>query len=379
MPTSGFPTNSEHDFVVGKDDFSHLTINQSASQGSFYYFFNTDRNRLVKQFVLADRPTVRYVCDVTLIKKGERFTPRLVFVIRDKRLKTTTQVNAEDKGVRARVSLEECHEQFWQLINFLESFKDVDVPRASGLALVSHEDEAIVAALKKREPNSIREIVKSILASGSVTLSQHDVNQLLKRHEVLDEFRRALDEHPAEEAYWQDFFERNKWIFGYGLDYRILRQETSQPYYGGKDLYNRGGQRGDYLTHGGGDIMFTVLVEIKTPATPLLRGGKEIRSGAWSLSSELADAISQLQANVDQWERDSRALQNIDALEAKDVYTVKPKGIIVIGRLKELAQTRTKRETFQRFRNSLHAIDILTFDELYDRARFIVEHSDIAQ
>jgi hypothetical protein len=57
------------------------------------------------------------------------------------------------------------------------------------------------------------------------------------------------------------------------------------------------------------------------------------------------------------------------------IFTVKPKGIIVIGSLSDL-DTRSKRETFQRFRKSIHGVDILTFDELYQRARFIVDHKE---
>ena len=32
---------------------------------------------------------------------------------------------------------------------------------------------------------------------------------------------------------WQDFFEENTWIFGYGLRYQILRVIQAQPNYGG--------------------------------------------------------------------------------------------------------------------------------------------------
>ena len=123
-------------------------------------------------------------------------------------------------------------------------------------------------------------------------------------------------------------------------------------------------------------MSFTVLVEIKTPVTRLLQGTEEIRNGAWSLSKDLADALSQIEANIDMWEKDgSRQVDNRDRLENENIFTVKPKGIIVIGSLTEL-DTRSKRETFQRFRKSIHGIDILTFDELYERARFIVEHKD---
>jgi len=65
----------------------------------------------------------------------------------------------------------------------------------------------------------------------------------------------------------------------------------------------------------------------------------------------------------------------MDRLETQGIYTVEPKGIIVIGLLREL-DTRSKRTTFQNFRRAVHGIEIITFDELHARARFIVEKSE---
>jgi hypothetical protein len=99
----------------------------------------------------------------------------------------------------------------------------------------------------------------------------------------------------------------HKWIFGYGLNYQMLKQEQTQPHYGGTRVDGTGGQRGDYLASTMGDINFTVLVEIKTPATPLLQGKEEIRNGAWSLSKGLTDALSQIEANIDTWNKHGSA------------------------------------------------------------------------
>jgi hypothetical protein len=55
---------------------------------------------------------------------------------------------------------------------------------------------------------------------------------------------------------------------------------------------------------------------------------------------------------------------------------VQPKGIVVVGSLSEVKDDRNKRETFQRFRKSIHGIDIITFDELLERAKFIVRNRD---
>ena len=87
---------------------------------------------------------------------------------------------------------------------------------------------------------------------------------------------------------------------------------------------------------------------------------------------DLTDALSQIHASIEEWTlRGSSHPANIERL--KGIYTVKPKGIIVVGSLAQVDGDRTKRETFELFRKSIHGVDIITFDELFERARFIVE------
>jgi hypothetical protein len=84
-----------------------------------------------------------------------------------------------------------------------------------------------------------------------------------------------------------------------------------------------------------------------------------------------------MSANISTWnKRGSEQPENRDRLETKGVYTVEPKGIVVIGSLSEVEKERSKRETVQRFRTAIHGIDIITFDELYSRAKFIAEQKD---
>lgn len=74
-----------------------------------------------------------------------------------------------------------------------------------------------------------------------------------------------LQDNTLAENNWQDFFEENTWIFGYGLRYQILRVIQPQPNYGGVAVDGRGGQRGDFLTATEAETRFTCLVEIKKP------------------------------------------------------------------------------------------------------------------
>jgi len=270
----GWSEKSE-DFVIGKNNFSDLQINSTPAIEQFYYFFNQKGRNLIKQFILNEGKQVDYICRVTLIKKNDKFTPRLSFSVRDKIKKITEESEIKPTNIKANVSLDGCYDNFWKLISFLQSIREIEIPQDS-FSLISQGEVEIVTALRGRDTSSIVNIIKQLSNTEGVKLSQEDVNQLLKRREKLEKFKTGLDNKISDESKWQSFFEKNKWIFGYGLDYHILRQEQAQPHYGGDRVDGQGGQRGDYLTSTMGDLSFTVLVEIKTPVAPLLQGTKEI-------------------------------------------------------------------------------------------------------
>lgn len=80
----------------------------------------------------------------------------------------------------------------------------------------------------------------------------------------LKEFEESIKDDSKDEGYWQSFFTKNDWIFGYGLNYQFLSIESDQPNYGGEKYTGKGKQKGDYLTTTNTEnIKFTVLVEIK--------------------------------------------------------------------------------------------------------------------
>lgn len=188
------------------------------------------------------------------------------------------------------------------------------------------------------------------------------------RMKVLDQFKVLLENETLEKD-WQDFFEDNTWIFGYGLRYQILRVVQTQPNYGGTTVTGSGGQRGDFLTCTEAEVKFTCLVEIKKPNTTLLQTS-EYRNGAWGVSADLSGAVSQVQINCAMWENEgSRTDANRDIMS--EVNTVSPKGIVIIGNTSQL-DDRNKRNSFERFRAGMNNPEVITFDELYNRAVFIV-------
>ena len=117
-----------------------------------------------------------------------------------------------------------------------------------------------------------------------------------------------------------------------------------------------------------------MLVEIKRPATQLL-GTRSYRNGACELGAELTGGVSQIQANCSKWEKEgSQTEENREALSYRSTFTIQPKGILVIGHTEQLNQI-SKRNTFELFRRNTVNPEILTFDELYERAKFIVAHT----
>jgi Domain of unknown function (DUF4263) len=158
----------------------------------------------------------------------------------------------------------------------------------------------------------------------------------MERNKALETFRLSL-EQTREENWWQDFFERNTWIFGYGLKYQILKSIQSQPRYGGTNLAGKGTEKGDFLVRTEADVKFTVLVEIKRPDSPI-SGSESYRNGAWQLGEDLTGGVSQLQANCRRWEMEgAQAEQNREVLQQKKIYTVHPNGILVIGATSQLS------------------------------------------
>uniref|UniRef100_UPI0013ECC5F3 Shedu immune nuclease family protein n=1 Tax=Paludisphaera soli TaxID=2712865 RepID=UPI0013ECC5F3 len=197
---------------------------------------------------------------------------------------------------------------------------------------------------------------------------------LTKLHEIreaaVNEFFEKM-ESDWQEADWQAFFKRNTWIFGYSLDYRFVSSVVDQPYYGGKQVTGRDGQRGDFLAASEADHRFTVLVEIKRPDS-LLVDDELYRNKVHRLGDDLVGGVAQLQSSCRTWEVEgSRTDDNRERMREFACHTLQPKGILIIGCTTQL-DDQAKRSTFELFRRNLQNPEIITFDELHERARHLL-------
>jgi hypothetical protein len=253
------------------------------------------------------------------------------------------------------------------------------VSRADKIIQVSNDRKLFIERLLAE--NFGEEVWKELISSDPDLATKLSLARVQAgRSKSLEIFKQNLESNNSDEAFWQKFFSDNDWIFGYGLNYQFIDLITEQPNYGGTNYTGKGGQKGDFLANTSADSKFTVLVEIKTPTTHLLSykndKHKEIRNDVWLLSGELLGAVSQIQVNSITWNRKSQDKENAKFLEQKKIFTVEPKGILVIGNTFEFQNHESKLCCFEIFRRNLHNPEILTFDELYERAKFIVKNQD---
>jgi hypothetical protein len=218
------------------------------------------------------------------------------------------------------------------------------------------------------------ERLKFIEAVKNQNLSKEDLDIISGRKDGLFEFEQRLSENSEwTEPQWQDFFERNTWIFGYGLDYRFLKILQREAHISRTDLDGRNDVIGDFLT---ACSNFTVLIELKKPNTNLFTQTQN-RADSWKLSTALVDAVSQILAQKANWTIQAESENFNSAGELITQKTYDPKTILIIGHTNQFTgrdkTSQIKKKTFELFRRNLRNIDIITYDELLDRAKFIVK------
>ncbi|WJY22891.1 DUF4263 domain-containing protein [Fontisubflavum oceani] len=240
--------------------------------------------------------------------------------------------------------------------------------------------KAIIDAVDRGIVERIRGMTETqrdaVLLALKDSLTAEDINTLLGRRQGLDEFQSHINASDWGEADWQDFFDREQWVFGYGLDYRILRQFDREMVVGSSGTDNKNKPIVDFL---GTFTDYTVLVEIKRPDTKIFRPSRGGRAGTWDFSPEFTSAVSQILEQKAEWlsfaqTGDHWNKAGTSKLKAR---TRNAKSILVIGTRDEFATADDERsrqimqDTFELFRLENRTIEILTFDELLERAKFI--------
>lgn len=244
-----------------------------------------------------------------------------------------------------------------------------------------------------RNPEIVKEIIKN-------NITTDEIQNLAYRKEQLEKFRNLLEDdiyfesvkndyrkQIGDEYVWQDFFEKNTWIFGYGLNYIFnspLQDKKLEQVVTGFD-FNNSGKRIDALMKTRGLINSFCFGEIKTHKKDLLKQVTDpYRGECWAISDDLAGAIAQTQKTVQKSIKELNTKveikDKIGNLTGEQIFLYQPKSFVVIGNLKEFKNDQGVNEdkfsSFELFRQNQTNPEILTFDEIYERAKYIIKNDE---
>jgi len=263
--------------------------------------------------------------------------------------------------------------QIGQLLTIIASL-DLSDPKTERIALNAITVTALADLLSSvKGPEALRQL------SQSPNL-HHDIFAVAAKRKAIEEFERLMGTGALESA-WQSFFERNTWIFGHGLNYLSLAKvgETLKAKTTGS-TFDGHGKEADGLMKTRAEVSQFVIVEVKRDGTDLLRS-TPYRDGCFDVSREVSGAVTQVQKLAFDFtrhrfaERD-RTSGGFDTGEV--IYAVEPRTYLIVGNSAQLAGHQDKIASFELYRRNVRSPEILTFDELLHRARFIVENVDRA-
>ncbi len=278
-------------------------------------------------------------------------------------------------------------DEFERLTKFLTQIEFVDLSNENNFQIEDISTQAGPKSIIDASDRMILDGIKllsdverrSLLQSLQGILSTEEINILLGRKKGLAEFESQLDAIGWNEANWQDFFDREQWVFGYGLDYRFMRQFDREVTVGGGGTDNKNKPVVDFLMS---FTNYTVIVEIKRPDTPIFKPSRGGRAGTWEFSPEFMGAFSQIIEQKAEWQAFAQTGEHFNKAgnETLLARTRNTKSILVVGSSEEFSRTGNARDrnlmqdTFELFRRESRNIDIVTFDELLERARFIARN-----
>lgn len=381
------------------DDYQNPLPGKTYISPSLQSFGNKDRRVRIASKILPSEDGYEYVKErdeVVLRKKQDAKTYITAKFLEDTRqtFVLTVQKFMTETGQPYGSGFSFVDEEIGRFCEFLANIQTVDFKTRSKvnitdeelrkIALTTHQAKTFVTENQELFAEALKSEVttEDLIAVGFRKKQLSVYSQLLIDQNYFDDIKKKKG--CTNEGLWQKYFEKNPWIFGYGLGYIFLSglddRKLEQVVQGFSVVSH--GKRVDALMKTKGIISNLCFIEIKTHATDLLES-KPYRSGCWAPSKELAGAIAQVQGTV------ASAVENLSSKinpndkegnpTGEEIFNYQPKSYLVIGSMDEFVSdngvNKDKLRSFELLRKNTSNPEIITFDELYERARFIVHNN----
>lgn len=388
-------------FDMESDNLGEIAIFENLSKDNCYVSLKINHSVIYTGFIINKKIKVMTLCEVKFFRSStsNKYVPRLTFV------KTYIEGNiketAKKKVIISFSSSSDGYENFWKMIGFLNRFKEtVDLGEFDRSFEVMDKD--IYYEIYKNKNNS-EKILELIKLARTANLTEYDIKSIItdNRKTHLEVFRLLIyDQNFFElykknnsvditkhglEAVFHNFLKRHDWIIGLNVDIKFIIDLISEGNLGISNTNGRVSPIVDFI----GISDYTFLVEIKTPDTLIFTKSKKstARTNTWSFSDHFIDGISQCLGQKSIWVQShkNKDLVSDNIIINQNIYrTADPKFIFIIGnKNKEFPKENTspdnitKRDTFELFRRNNRNIEIITYDELFERAYYIVYNKPV--
>lgn len=395
-----FPSPTfKNEFDLIERKLSEITIKETVNKDKCIVWDQSDSNKAYNSFLLDKNSKSKIICEISFYKSSEtqKYIPRPIF--KRLSLENVEQISSADKKVIISLNKSNPSKQFWKLITFLSSYKEiVDFDNFKTSYKVVPKDSYIIQFKNQGEKEKLEDLKELInLANLSTSefkyLTFESRKQNLKafyyllKNKVLSDnttshetYREKYSIRKGEEYIWHHFLKTNDWILGLNADVKFIQEFLDEQKVGNPTSKGRQDPQVDIL----GISDFTVLIELKHTKTNIFKFDKSKgRANTWDFTSDFIEGISQCLGQKFEFDKsfDSRSFEKDDAtiLDKSRIQSVDPISILIIGNkkrefpVKDLNSVNLiKGKTLERFRRNNRNITVLTYDELFERAYHIV-------
>jgi len=328
-----------------------------------------------EDFILAEEPMSRLVFRAQLHKKGIRGK-----IIRQRRSSRDDDWVADEaidirslgkkESINIDVNTEAVRNLYLAITKLAKILNQKGIEYGENRYAVVDPDQVIITDTNKAT------YIKKLVDAGydeDIWVSLAESNPTLvtklsfariqkKKQEVIDELVQRLEQggfpETAGDNSWQKWIYEHNWLFG--VNYHEPIEKTK---------INLVGVMPDYLfpTLDG----FIDMLEIKLPDDDVLIEDKT-HPGSWKWSAETNKAIGQVVNYLGEIDRLRFEIEkNVLNIYGFEVCLLKPRAFILIG--DHTNWTKPKKEGLRKMSHALHGIEVVTYKDLLDRGRQLIQ------
>ncbi len=379
--------NNEFDLI--NRNLDEIIIKENSAETNCFIWGKVEDNIIYDSFLLSKNTRSKIICEVSFHKS----TNTGLYIVRPtfKRLSVggDLRVSKSEDKVIIKFDNSELASRFWEFIGFLNSFeKLVEANDFEKKFQIAPKESFFLEFKNKLEKEKLTDL-KELVDESDLSYSQLKEITFTKRKKSLEKFfmlitnsewRDGYSEHHkirnGEEYIWHHFLKANDWILGLTSDLIFIDDILEEQSIGNPSSTNRGNPVVDLI----GLSQFTTLIELKHSETPIFKERKSKgRANTWDFSNDFVEAISQCLGQKEELIKNFESKNFVDSsgirVRKDFIQTVDPKALLIIGnKFKEFPINNLEDENFvknnvlQRFRRNNRNLDIITYDELFERA-----------